>query len=91
MNVTFTRFTPQLFPYGSLYLAAPFWDDVNIQWGIGDISYQIYSTGSSLLDTVNTIISDEENVNFNGHWMLVAEWNSVPEFGGSPNQVSTIL
>ena len=91
MNVTFTKFRPRPFPADPLYLVAPYWDDVNIRLGVGNISYQVYSTGSPLLDTVNTFISDEENIDFIGHWMLVTEWDSVPEFGGSPNVVSAIL
>ena len=91
MNAPFTRWSPQLFPYDSLYLVAPFWDDINIAVGVGNISYQVYYTGSPLLDTVNTIISDDENINFSGQWMLVAEWNGVPEFGGLHNLVSALL
>ena len=75
-------------PSSSEYLVAPFWADVDIRNGVGDISYQVYSIGSPLLDTVNTIISDEENINFIGHWMLVAEWDGVREYKGSPNQVN---
>ena len=89
MDESFISYLPRLFPVGSLYLVTPFWDDVDISRGIGNISYQVYSTGSPLLDTVNTIISYEENINFSGHWMLVAEWDSVPEFGGF-YQVSAI-
>ena len=90
MDVNFTDIWG-LFPYDSLYLVAPFWANVDIEeGGVGNISYQVYSTGSPLLDTVNTIISDEESINFIGHWMLVAEWNGVPEYNG-PSQVSSIL
>ena len=87
-NHSFHYYEPQLFPLQSRYLVAPFWDDVDISRGVGNISYQVYSTGSPLLDIVNTIISDEENINFTGHWMIVAEWDGVPEIGGRPNQVS---
>ena len=74
----------------SLYLVAPFWAAVDISGGEGDISYQVYSTGSPLLDTVNTIISNEENINFIGHWMVVAEWDRVPEFNSSVHKVRAI-
>ena len=81
MNQSFYDYIPTLFPYFTpLYLVAPFWADVDIRGEVGNISYQVYSTGSPLLDTVNTIISDEENINFIGHWMLVAEWDSVPPY-----------
>ena len=91
VNQPFLEYVPQLFPYQSLYLVTPFWDDVDISVGVGNISYQVYSTGSPSLDTVNTIISDEENITFSGHWMLVAEWDGVPEYQGSPDQVSATL
>ena len=88
MGTNYIQYNNQLFPNGSHYLVAPFWDDVDISRGVGTISYQVYSTGRPLLDTVNTIISDEENMNFIGHWMIVAEWDGVPEYGGSFTQVS---
>ena len=66
---------------------APFWADVDIEEKVGNISYQVYSTESPLLDAVNTIISDEENISFIGHWMVVTEWNSVPGFDSSRNKV----
>ena len=90
MGGSFTQYLPHFFPVGSQYLVAPFWDDINTETH-GDISYQVYTTGSSLLDTVNNIISDEENINFIGHWMLVAEWNSVAELGGRFDKVIAIL
>ena len=88
MDTRYTQFSNQLFPVDSRYLVAPFWDDIDISEGVGDISYQVYSTGSPPLDTVNTIISDEENINFIGHWMIVAEWDGVPAHQGSLIQVS---
>ena len=91
MNGYFDWFIPQLFPQFSRYLVAPFWADVDITTGVGNISYQVYSTGSPLLDTVNTIISDEENINFIGHWMLVAEWDGVPGYRSLPYQVNNII
>ena len=89
MENPFTQFLPELFPIASLYLVAPFWADVDIEGGVGDISYQTYSTGSPLLDIVNTFISDERSFNFNGHWMLVVEWSGVSAFGSPINEVST--
>ena len=68
---------------------APFWADVDIEGGVGDISYQVYSTGSPLLDTVNAFISNESNFNFNGYWMLLAQWNGVSAFS-SPIDQATI-
>ena len=90
MEESFTDSFPSFFPFTSLYLVAPFWADVDISQKVGNISYQVYSTGSPLLDTVNTIISDEENINFLGHWMLVAEWDDVPPYSYDTSQVSSL-
>ena len=79
VNQSFLHYQPQLFPNGSRYLVAPFWADVDIRGEVGNISYQV-STGSPALDTVNTIISDEESITFTGHWMIVAEWDEVPAY-----------
>ena len=91
MESPFTQFVPELFPIESLYLVAPFWADVDIQGGVGDISYQVYSTGSPLLDIVNAFISDERNRNYAGHWMVVAEWSGVSTFESSLNEASCVL
>ena len=102
MDGPFYEWIPELFPAGDesyyifyfieedpRYLVAPFWADVDIRGEVGDISYQVYTTGSPLLDTVNTIISDEENISFVGHWMLVAEWDSVPTYPYDYSQVTS--
>ena len=89
MEESFTYWVPHLFPVGPQYLVAPFWVDIDTRRDVGNISYQVYSNESSLLDTVNTIISDEENINFIGHWMLVAEWNDVPRHPYHASQVSS--
>ena len=91
MDTPFLEFEPELFPIDSLYLVAPFWADVDIEGGVGDISYQVYSTGSPLLDTVNAFISDERDFDFNGRWMLLAHWNGVSAFAGSINEASNVL
>ena len=89
MEESFTSWRSGFFPVGPQYLVAPFWADVDISGKVGDVSYQVYSTGSPLLDTVNTIISGEENINFIGHWMLVAEWDDVPPYPYYNIQVSS--
>ena len=91
MGQHFLQWVPELFPVHSLYLVAPFWADFDIRGEQGNISHQVYYTGSPLLDYVSTIISDEGNIDFTGHWMLVAEWDSVPQFPHDAiNQVSYI-
>ena len=90
MNTPFLEIFTQLFPIDFSYLVAPFWAAVDIGGGVGDISYQVYSTGSPLLATVNTFISDERGFDFNGHWMLLAQWNGVSSFFGPADVVSSI-
>ena len=90
MDFPFTDVIPRVFPIGFLYLVAPFWADINIEGGMGNISYQVYSTGSPLLDTVNTFISDERDFNFNGRWMLLAEWNDVSSYFTPTNEARFI-
>ena len=91
MSQPFFQYIPKLFPYDVWYLVAPFWTAVDITGEVGSVSYQVYSTGSALLDTVNIFISDEENINFIGHWMLVAEWNSVPPYLYQTSKVGSII
>ena len=93
MDAPFFQFNPELFPIDSLYLVAPFWGDVAISnnAGVGDVSYQVYSSGSPLLNTVNAFIRDEKNFNFNGIWMLLAEWNDVPLFFNPVSEVSVLI
>ena len=89
-----TVYTPSLFsstsPYN--YLVAPFWADIDISIH-GSISYEVHSTsaGSSsiaLLNRVSTFISNQQNTQFSGNWMLVATWSQVSQVGGSSSVVS---
>ena len=91
MEFPFNDFIPRVFPIEFLYLVTPFWADVDIERGMGDVSYQVYSTGSSLLNIVNSFISDERDFNFNGHWMLLAQWNSVSSYINPTNEASCIM
>ena len=88
MDSPFLEFEPELFPLNFVYLVAPFWADVDIEGGVGDVSYQVYSTGSPLLVTVNAFISDERNFDFNGRWMLIAQWNGVSAYASPTNEAS---
>ena len=90
---TITR--PSLFSSTSSYnyLVAPFGADIDISI-YGSISYEVHSTsaGSSsiaLLNRVSTFISNQQNTQFSGNWMLVATWNRVPAFSGSSSVVSS--
>ena len=91
MEFPFHDIIPHLFPIEFRYLVAPFWADVDIERGMGDVSYQVYSTGSPLLNIVNSFITDERDFNFNGHWMLLAQWNSVSSYFNPTNEASCIM
>ena len=78
-------------PYN--YLVAPFWADIDISIH-GSISYEVHSTsaGSSsiaLLNRVSTFISNQQNTQFSGNWMLVASWSQVSAYRGSSSIVSS--
>lgn len=89
-----TDSTPQLFSSSSLpaYLVAPFWAHNDISNRVGDISYEVHSFVVSLnyINLVSSFISQQQQVKFNGSWMLLAEWNSVPQFSGSVSVVSKV-
>ena len=72
-------------------VVAPFWADINVNDG-GNIWYETHtnSTSAALLTQVNEFIQTQHSNVFTGTWMLVAEWNNVPEFG-SPSPVSYII
>ena len=84
---SFTRFNPGLFPIIFRYLVAPFWSDVDIS-RTGSIRYQVYSNGNRETEIVSQFIS-EENFIFTAEWMLIVEWNRVPQFGRPSYQVNT--
>ena len=90
MGSSFTEYIPELFPINDRYLVAPFWADVDIQGGVGSISYQIYTSGSSEIDVINSFITSEEGFSFTACWMLVAEWDHVSTFGGPTSEVSSL-
>lgn len=83
----YTSWTNQIFPgsnaISSLYLVAPFWDDIDISRDqIGQISYEIHQSGY-YLDQVNDFLQRKRPSTFSGTWMFVAYWDSVRPFPGS--------
>ena len=84
--------TPQLFSptSPSAYIVAPFWANNDLLNRIGSISYEVHNseTSSSYIGQVSAHISQQQQVRFNGSWMLLAEWKNVSLFGGDPTIVS---
>ena len=61
---------------------APFWDDVDITGGNGEISYEIHNSGY-FLDHVSGYLRAIRPSEFQGSWMLVAYWDAVHQYPGS--------
>ena len=71
----------------TLYLVAPFWDDVDIRSDNGDIFYQTIESGL-FLDQVNDFINYVRPTTFAAPWMMVAYWVGVhPYLGPSHPEV----
>ena len=52
------------------------------------MSYWVHSGQSESLAFVSTYISQQQQVNFSGTWMLAAEWRDVPEYLGNTSIVN---
>lgn len=87
---------PSLFPgtastVAGSYLVSPFWADVDITLK-GGIHYEIHpgntAASSTVLTTVSDFVSEREGVVFEGTWMLVVTWESVPPW---PNGIVDLI
>ena len=88
---SYNSWSNQQFPgsptVSSLYLVAPFWDDVDIRGGNGRISYEIHQSGY-FLEQVNAFLQRKRPSAFQGTWMAVVYWDAVhPYFGASNPEV----
>lgn len=87
-NTTYNSFSNQEFPGNSLisdrYLVAPFWDDVDIGGGNGQISYEIHTTGY-YLNEMNEYLQRRRPSNFIGTWMAVVYYDAVHPYFGALN------
>lgn len=68
---------------------APFFTDIDISNGVGEIDYEIHTaaTSQSILSQVNSLINEQAETNFNGEWLLVATWDQAPRFGAGTSNV----
>ena len=84
----YNSFSNQQFPgsttISSRYLVAPFWDDVDIVGGNGEISYEIHQSGY-YLDEVNAFLQRKRPSEFEGTWMAVVYYDAVHPYIGSSN------
>ena len=76
---SFNNYNPQRFPYGVYPLIAPYWTDIDLRGGVGNVRYTVYTTenGSSYIDQVNEFLDNTENGTFTATMILVAQWIDV--------------
>ena len=81
-NGTFS--SPVHFPgtSSSYYLVAPFWARHDITT-IAEVSYEVHNGSTGLLSHVSAFIRQQQNTDFSGQWMVVAEWTDVPQYGST--------
>lgn len=90
-DAPYNSFSNQQFPISSRYLVAPFWDDVDIRGGRGEISYEIHTSGY-YLDEVNTFLQRKRPSDFAGTWMAVIYYDAIhPYFGLSNPEVKYVF
>ena len=80
----FSGYSPFVFTENTYHsLVAPFFFDIDISEGIGQIKYEIHTvaTSESILSQVDFLINKHTENDFNGEWLLVATWDEVPPFG----------
>ena len=81
----YNSFFNQAFPGNtatqSRYLVAPFWDDVDIQFDTGEISYEIHESGY-FLGQVSSFITSSRASDFEGKWMMVVYYDKVHPYIG---------
>jgi hypothetical protein len=65
---------------------APFWADHDPR-PAGQIAYEIHGANSEILSVVNRFIRQQTGTDFEGSWMLVANWDNVPEYRADANKV----
>ena len=90
---TFGRYRgyrPFLFNERNQSLVAPYFTDIDISKGVGQIQYEVHAgaTSEAVLSQVNGLINQCSEKEFKGNWLLVATWENVPWFGGSTSVVS---
>ena len=88
----FYNHQPEEFPGGfsdisSLYLVAPFWSDVDIRRD-GAVFYEIHSESNAVMEQVSAFVSDYTGDDFQGSWMLVAQWDRVHPYPAGLSQAT---
>lgn len=71
-------------------MVAPFWASSDTSNRVGTVSYEVYrsETSQKYISQVSMFISQQQQVIFNGTWMLISEWSNIPQYGESVTVVS---
>ena len=66
------------FPYSTYNLVAPFWDDIDLS-STGAVYYEVITpdNGLSIINQVDTYLSNNQSISFSADWILVAKWLNV--------------
>lgn len=59
------------------HLVAPYWVDSGIGQS-GGISYEVHTSTTGLVSTVNNFIQQQRDDGFVGSWMIVATFHDIP-------------
>lgn len=81
--------SPVLFPESTFYnyLVAPYWMNFDIRQS-GRISYEVHNTFTSLMSLVNNYIQQQDDEDFVGTWMMIANFKEAPQDGSVENRVN---
>jgi hypothetical protein len=76
-------YSPYDFGSENRSLVAPFFSDIDISNGRGQIRYEIHTEETSwhILSEVNQLIQNCTGKHFRGNWLLVATWEDTPWYG----------
>ena len=93
---SFSSYTPQLFPLysGSPPIIAPYWTDIDLSNGLGNVRYAVYTTdnGAAYIHQVNAFLANTtEADDFIATTMLVAQWINVYPYGDIQPEVNEVL
>lgn len=78
-NSAYNPYTNSLFPVSGQYLVAPYWDDIDLRYGNGRLSYEVHDSGF-YLDEVNRFITRRRPSDFQGTWMAVIFYDRVRQY-----------
>lgn len=89
-NSAYNPYTNSLFPVSGQYLVAPYWDDIDLRYGNGRLSYEVHDSGF-YLNEVSRFIARRRPSDFQGTWMAVIFYERVPPYPAASSTQVRIL